>query len=123
MLKNSSSLLGLISQLLSHYFFKILNTKLRSLDHTRELVKNFPNFMLGSEEGVTLLDIELGRILDAVSRFPVEGESRLTAQEKDYQIRPDWRIETDTFNDKQSQTAEQKTGDGRGPGDHSSEAG
>ena len=31
--------------------------------------------------------------------------------------------ETDTFNDKQSQTAERKTGDGRGPGDHSSEAG
>ena len=66
--------------------------KLRSLDHTRELVKIFPNFVLGSEEGVTLLDIELGRILDAVSRFPVKGESRLTAQEKDYQIRPDGRI-------------------------------
>ena len=32
-------------------------------------------------------------------------------------------LETDTFNDKQSQTAERKTGDGRGPGDHSSEAG
>ena len=31
------------------------------------------------------------------------------------------RRETDTFNDKQSQTAERKTGDGRGPGDHSSE--
>ena len=31
--------------------------------------------------------------------------------------------EIDTFNDKQSQTAERKTGDGRGPGDHSSEAG
>ena len=29
----------------------------------------------------------------------------------------------DTFNDKQSQIAERKTGDGRGPGDHSSEAG
>jgi len=29
----------------------------------------------------------------------------------------------DTFNDKQSQTAERKSGDGRGPGDHSSEAG
>ena len=27
------------------------------------------------------------------------------------------------FNDKQSQIAERKTGDGRGPGDHSSEAG
>jgi hypothetical protein len=26
--------------------------------------------------------------------------------------------EIDTFNDKQSQTAERKTGDGRGPGDH-----
>jgi len=26
-------------------------------------------------------------------------------------------LETDTFNDKQSQTAERKTGDGRGPGD------
>ena len=34
-----------------------------------------------------------------------------------------WIRETDTFNDKQSQTAERKTGDGRGPGDHSSEAG
>ena len=31
--------------------------------------------------------------------------------------------ETDTFNDKQSQIAERKTGDGRGPGDHSREAG
>jgi hypothetical protein len=31
--------------------------------------------------------------------------------------------EIDTFNDKQSQIAERKTGDGRGPGDHSSEAG
>jgi len=30
--------------------------------------------------------------------------------------------ETDTFNDKQSQIAERKTGDGRGPGDHSREA-
>ena len=28
-----------------------------------------------------------------------------------------------TFNDKQSQITERKTGDGRGPGDHSSEAG
>ena len=28
-----------------------------------------------------------------------------------------------TFNDKQSQSTERKTGDGRGPGDHSSEAG
>jgi hypothetical protein len=31
--------------------------------------------------------------------------------------------EIDSFNDKQSQIAERKTGDGRGPGDHSSEAG
>ena len=29
----------------------------------------------------------------------------------------------DMFNDKQSQVAERKTGDGRGPGDHSREAG
>ena len=29
--------------------------------------------------------------------------------------------ETDTFNDKQSQIAERKSGDGRGPGDHSRE--
>jgi hypothetical protein len=28
------------------------------------------------------------------------------------------RAEIDTFNDKQSQIAERKTGDGRGPGDH-----
>jgi hypothetical protein len=28
----------------------------------------------------------------------------------------------DTFNDKQSQIAERKTGDGRGPGNHSREA-
>ena len=35
--------------------------------------------------------------------------------------RDNW--ETDTFNDKQSQIAERKTGDGRGPGDHSREAG
>jgi hypothetical protein len=33
------------------------------------------------------------------------------------------RREADTFNDKQSQIAERKTGDGRGPGDHSREAG
>jgi hypothetical protein len=32
------------------------------------------------------------------------------------------REETDTFNDKQSQIAERKTGGGRGPGDHSKEA-
>ena len=31
--------------------------------------------------------------------------------------------ETDTSNDRQSQIAERKTGDGRGPGDHSREAG
>ena len=30
--------------------------------------------------------------------------------------------ETDTFNDKQSQIAERKTGGGRGPGDRSKEA-
>jgi len=38
-------------------------------------------------------------------------------------VKPDnKRRGVDTFNDKQSQTAERKTGDGRGPGDHSSEA-
>ena len=31
------------------------------------------------------------------------------------------RRETDTFNDRQSQIAERKTGGGRGPGDHSKE--
>jgi len=31
--------------------------------------------------------------------------------------------EIDTFNDKQSQIAGRQAGDGRGPGDHSSEAG
>jgi hypothetical protein len=33
-----------------------------------------------------------------------------------------WQEETDTFHDRQSQIAERKSGDGRGPGDHSREA-
>jgi hypothetical protein len=33
------------------------------------------------------------------------------------------RVRPNTFNDKQSQIAERKTGNGRGPGNHSNEAG